>query len=86
MQHDKSAGRQGPIKRRMFIGRVATKTAYVAPAILALKAAQTTYAAGPSGCGQTGSPCLNDPDCCVGWLCLRDNGMVCMGSTMCTCM
>ncbi|MEE8460198.1 MAG: hypothetical protein V3S08_09995 [Phycisphaerales bacterium] len=73
------------IKRRVFIGRVARKAAYVAPAVLALKAAQTTYA-GPSGCGQTGSPCLTDPDCCGGFLCLRPNSMPCGGQMDCTCV
>ncbi len=85
MQHDKSAGRQGPVKRRVFIGRVATKAAYVTPAILALKAAQTTYGAGPSGCGQTGSPCNTDLDCCGGFSCLRPNLMACGGQMNCTC-
>ena len=72
------------IKRRVFIGRVARKAAYVAPAVLALKAAQTTYA-GPSGCGQTGSPCTTDPECCGGFLCLKPNMNPCMGGTTCTC-
>lgn len=72
------------IRRRAFIGKVATRAAYVAPAVLTLQAARKTYA-GPSGCGQTGSPCTNDPDCCAGWSCVRDNGMACMGSGMCAC-
>ncbi|NNF44140.1 MAG: hypothetical protein HKN62_14065, partial [Phycisphaerales bacterium] len=25
--------------------------------------------AGVSACGQTGSPCTTDLDCCVGWTC-----------------
>ena len=74
------------IRRRVFIGRVARKAAYVAPAALALKAAQTTYA-GPSGCGQTGSPCTVDADCCGGFACERPAHMgPCMqGDTNCTC-
>jgi hypothetical protein len=72
------------IQRRVFIGRVARKAAYVAPAALALKAAQTTYA-GPSGCGQTGSPCATDVDCCGGFFCLQPNAMACAGQMNCTC-
>ncbi len=72
------------IKRRVFIGRVARKAAYVAPAALALKAAQTTYA-GPSGCGETGSPCNIDSDCCGGFLCKQPNAMSCAGMTNCDC-
>jgi hypothetical protein len=80
--------RPDPIKRRVFIGSVARKALYVAPAAVALKAAQKTYA-GPSGCGQTGSPCLDDPDCCGGFTCKRANSTPCidmgMQGTMCTC-
>jgi len=72
------------IKRRVFIGRVVRKTAYVAPAVLALKAAQTSYA-GPSGCGQTGSPCNTDLDCCGGFSCLKPSMAPCMGTSSCTC-
>ena len=72
------------IKRRVFIGRVARKAAYVAPAALALKAAQTTYA-GPSGCGETGSPCNTDLDCCGGFSCLRPNMAACAGAMNCSC-
>ncbi len=74
------------IKRRVFIGRVARKAAYVAPAVLALKAAQTTYA-GPSGCGQTGSPCATDLDCCTGggFTCKQPNTNPCAGMMNCTC-
>ncbi len=73
-----------PIRRRVFIGRVAKKAAYVAPAVLALKAARTATA-GPSACGQTGSPCTTDADCCGGFLCLLPNGMPCAGAPACTC-
>ena len=73
-----------PIRRRVFLGQVAKKAAYVAPAVLALKAAQTAHA-GPSGCGQTGSPCATDADCCGGFLCLRPNAMPCTGQQNCTC-
>lgn len=73
-----------PIRRRVFIGRVAKKAAYVAPAVLALKAAQTAHA-GVSACGQAGSPCLVDGDCCGGFFCLQMNGMPCGGQPTCTC-
>ena len=74
------------IKRRVFIGSVARKAAYVAPAVLALKAAQTTYA-GTSGCGQAGSPCATDVDCCtgMGFTCKRPNSNPCTGQMNCTC-
>ncbi len=75
-----------PIKRRVFIGSVVRKAAYVAPAVLALKAAQTAYA-GPSGCGQAGSPCNVDGDCCtgMGFTCDQPNGNPCGGMMNCSC-
>ena len=72
------------IRRRVFLGRVAKKAAYVAPAVLALKAAQTAHA-GISGCGQTGSPCATDVDCCGGFTCQNMAGMPCGGGPQCTC-
>jgi hypothetical protein len=72
------------MRRRVFIGTVAKRAAYIAPAVLALKAAQTTYA-GPSACGQTGSPCNTDVDCCGGFFCLQPNLMACTGQMNCTC-
>lgn len=72
------------LKRRVFLGRMAIKAAYIAPAVLALKAARTTYA-GPSGCGQSGSPCAADGDCCAGFFCVKMNGMPCGGAMGCTC-
>ncbi len=73
-----------PIRRRVFIGRVAKKAAYLAPAVLALKAARTATA-GPSACGQTGSPCATNPDCCGGFVCQQMDGMPCGGMQPCTC-
>ncbi len=73
-----------PIRRRVFIGLVAKKAVYVAPAVMVLKAAQTAHA-GISGCGQTGSPCLFDPDCCGGFTCQTMAGMECDGMADCTC-
>ncbi len=72
-----------PIRRRVFLGQVAKKAAYVAPAVLALKAARTATA-GPSGCGQTGSPCTTDADCCAGFTCQTGN-MPCAGMANCMC-
>ena len=73
-----------PIRRRFFLGRVAKKAAYVAPAILTLKAAKTAHA-GISACGEAGSPCATGLDCCGGFTCLQMSGMPCAGQTMCTC-
>ncbi len=73
-----------PIRRRVFIGRVAKKAAYVAPAVLALKAVQTAHA-GPSACGQAGSPCATDLDCCGGFTCQTMSMMPCAGNPQCTC-
>ena len=72
------------VDRRVFIGRVLKKAAYVAPAVLALKAAQNSYA-GVSGCGQTGSPCDTDLNCCGGFFCLQPNTNPCGGMMNCTC-
>ena len=83
MKPDTNESQQGPLKRRVFVGRVIRKAAYVAPAVLALKAAQSSYA-GPSGCGQTGSPCNTDLDCCGGFTC-QNMGMACAGMMGCTC-
>ncbi len=73
-----------PIRRRVFIGRMAKKAAYVAPAVLALKAARTA-SAGISGCAQTGSPCATDADCCVGFACEQMGGAPCTGQPDCEC-
>ena len=76
------------IRRRAFIGRVAKKAAYVAPAVLALQAASKAKA-GVSGCGQTGSPCTIAADCCGGFFCLQTMGMgmgdPCSGQDSCEC-
>ena len=73
-----------PIRRRLFLGRVAKRVAYIAPAVLALNAAQTAHA-GLSACGQTGSPCATGLDCCGGFTCVQMSGMPCAGQPMCTC-
>ena len=73
-----------PIRRRVFLGRVAKKAAYVAPAVMVLKAARTAHA-GISGCGENGSPCVDDGDCCAGFTC-RIGGMPCDGMLGCMCV
>ena len=88
MEYDNQRKEPRPIHRRVFLGRVAKKAAYVAPAVLVLKAAQTAHA-GVSGCGQTGSPCLVDADCCGGFFCTQTMGMdagdPCGGMQNCEC-
>ncbi len=84
MESDNQREEPRPIRRRVFLGRVAKKAPYVAPAVLTLKAAQTANA-GVSGCGETGSPCLTDADCCGAFVCLLSNGMPCAGGPPCTC-
>ena len=73
-----------PIRRRAFLGRVAKKAVYVAPAVMVLKAARTAHA-GISGCGQTGSPCAEASDCCTGFMCKDMMGQMCMGDPNCEC-
>ncbi|MBT8484123.1 MAG: hypothetical protein HKO59_05055 [Phycisphaerales bacterium] len=60
--------------RRGFLGTAAGRAAYLAPAVLALTSREAV--AGVSGCGQTGSPCSTDLDCCVGWNCQTSMMMV----------
>ena len=74
-----------PIRRRVFLGRVAKKAVYIAPAVMVLKAATKAHA-GISMCGQTGSPCTDDPDCCVGFTCKVPGMGSCMGEPNCECM
>ncbi len=83
MESDNQREEPRPIRRRAFIGRVAKKAAYVAPAVMVLKAATTAHA-GISMCGQVGSPCATDVDCCGGFLC-EFNGMPCDSMTNCDC-
>ena len=83
MESDNQREEPRPIGRRVFLGRVAKKAAYVAPAVLALKAAQTAHA-GISGCGQTGSPCTTDADCCGGFICEK-MGVPCTSEPECEC-
>ena len=75
--------------RRAFVGRVARKTVYVAPAVLALNAARRA-AADYTGCVGPGSPCVMHGDCCNfvsgNMACMQPNGMNCMGTSECTCL
>ncbi len=84
MESDNQREEPRPIRRRVFIGRVAKKAAYVAPAVLALKAAQTAHA-GISGCGQAQSPCATDADCCAAFVCNQMGGVPCDGAPECEC-
>ncbi len=70
--------------RRAFVRSVAAKAVYVAPAVLALKAARRA-GADFTGCVGPGSPCNVDGDCCTGLFCRRPNMMDCAGQMDCTC-
>lgn len=75
-----------PLDRRGFLVGAARRAAYVAPAVLAISAARRAGAGGPS-CGDAGSPCAVDGDCCTSpaFLCKKANGMPCAGAMGCTC-
>jgi hypothetical protein len=70
--------------RRAFMSGVAKKAVYVAPAVLALQAAQRA-GADFTGCVGPGSPCNVDGDCCPTYLCLRPNMSACAGAMNCDC-
>ncbi|MHC4590782.1 MAG: hypothetical protein ACYTAQ_16030 [Planctomycetota bacterium] len=70
--------------RRAFMSGVARKAVYVAPAVLALKAAQRA-GADFTGCVGPGSPCNVDGDCCTGLLCVTPSMMACGGAPNCDC-
>ncbi len=74
--------------RRAFVGRVARKTVYVAPAVLALNAARRA-AADYTGCLGPNSPCTRGSDCgnFVGPMSCQQPGMMtgCTGAPDCTC-
>ena len=74
--------------RRAFVGRVARKTAYVAPAVLALNAARRA-AADYTGCVGPGSPCVMGNECCnfASAMSCHPPGMTsaCMGEPDCIC-
>jgi hypothetical protein len=71
--------------RRAFVTGVAKKAVYVAPAVLALKAAQQA-AADFTGCIGPASPCVMNNECCQGFQCKRPDTSACMQGDMdCTC-
>ena len=74
--------RPDAIRRRAFVIGMARKAAYVAPAAIALHAAQKVHAGGAS-CGTVGSPCVVNGDCCAG-MC-EFSGMACAGMMNCLC-
>ena len=84
MEYDSQREEPRPIHRRVFFGRVAKKAVYVAPAVMVLKAATKAHA-GISACGQDGSPCATDADCCTGFECESMPGTPCGGMPGCTC-
>ncbi len=83
MESDNQREEPRPIRRRVFLGRVAKKAVYVAPAVMVLKAATKAHA-GISMCGQTGSLCMTDADCCPGFNCEQQGGGPC-GAGPCKC-
>ncbi len=77
------------IQRRAFLGRVARRAAYVAPAAMALTAVRRAQG-GSLACFIQGSNCLTDENnCCAGLTCQRSNGSPCtdmgMQAMTCTC-
>ncbi len=69
--------------RRSFMVGLGKKAVYVAPVVLALKAAQRA-GADFTGCVGPGSPCNIDGDCCSS-TCLRPNMTACGGQMNCNC-
>ena len=84
MESDNQREEPRPIHRRVFVGRVAKKAVYVAPAVMVLNAATKAHA-GISGCGADGSPCTTDADCCAGFFCVSMAGMPCTTEPNCKC-
>ena len=56
--------------RRVFLGAAARKVLYVAPVVVAISASRA-FGSNPffSFCGDVGSPCTTDADCCTGTVC-----------------
>jgi hypothetical protein len=73
-----------PSTRRAFVKATVKKAAYVAPAVLALRAAERA-GADFTGCVGPGSLCTADSECCTSYLCLKPNMNPCMGQSDCTC-
>jgi hypothetical protein len=73
--------------RRAFVADAARKMAYIAPAVLALRAAERA-GADFTGCVGPGSTCLTHAECCPGYLCYNPVPEDCetaMNMNMCTC-
>lgn len=70
--------------RRVFLGAATRKALYVAPAVMMLKAPARLNGAGPS-CGNAGSPCAADAECCGGFFCRTPAMNPCAGEPDCTC-
>ncbi len=67
--------------RREFLRRVGKKSLYVTPAVLTVTAAQSHAASGDffSNCGDPGSPCTVDADCCTNECGGPPSNRTCMG-------
>ena len=64
--------------RRSFLKAVGKKAAYITPIVMTMSAKTALAGASKpfdSTCGDTGSPCVVDGDCCAGLTC---TGMTCM--------
>ena len=83
MESDNQREEPHHFRRRVFLGRVAKKAVYVAPAVMVLKAATKAHA-GISMCGEDGSPCTTDADCCPAFVCEEMGGGPC-GAGPCDC-
>jgi hypothetical protein len=71
--------------RRAFVAGLGRKAVYVAPAVLALKAAERA-GADFTGCVGPASPCTRNQDCCQGYQCLAPDMSLCQMTDMdCTC-
>ena len=72
-----------PVSRRALIGRLAKRTAFIAP-IFATLCAQPAFASGVGSCGSIGEACTANDDCCG---CCDLTGMnptnLCLGETGC---
>ena len=77
--------RPDAIRRRAFVIGMARKAAYVAPAAIALHAAQKVQA-GIGSCADAGSPCVDNFDCCTATPTCEFNGMGCGGMMGCACV
>ena len=70
----------GETDRRAFLGAAARRVLYVAPVVVALSTSRA-YGSNPffSFCGDDGSPCTVDADCCTGLNCQQFGESMMMG-------